>query len=400
MPRLHSGAACDRPETIEISQLPPIPEVVWQQPTEIVTNQDSLIFTHKDSTLKTNVASQTSPLKGTQPQNHVAAMEQTSGNQTGNEPLPFLDCSKNSSTDIQNTEQHVLTTLNGDTKSPPLTIATPLIEEGLVRDEQTNEGYLPLTSTVVLKRKQEVLYVPLDFHNNLTVDALVDSGAFISAIALDDLDTIKHKAPNNILRIGDPPNFQIQVANGQLEKPLSTATLKFENGDKIFAEHFVVMKNLTGPINGLHFMRNNSVVNDTTHGRIQFTQLTMQVKTASNETTPKPQTVITDEVLTILPTTTKTITAFIDHPLKRNTTGTVTPLEKFKETASLLISHSMSTIIDKRIAVKVTNTTKPPYLIKKHTQIAEFSVVTPEQPKHIKPVDMAILSMIPQDALT
>ena len=56
----------------------------------------------------------------------------------------------------------------------------------------------------------------------------------------------------------------------------------------------------------------------------------------------------------------------------------------------------MSTIIDKRIAVRVTNTTESPYLIKKHTQIAELSVVTPEQSKHIKPVDMAILSMIPQ----
>ena len=32
----------------------------------------------------------------------------------------------------------------------------------------------------------------------------------------------------------------------------------------------------------------------------------------------------------------------------------------------------------------------------KHTQIAEFSVVTPEQSKHISPVDMAILSMSPQ----
>ena len=49
-----------------------------------------------------------------------------------------------------------------------------------------------------------------------------------------------------------------------------------------------------------------------------------------------------------------------------------------------------------KIAVRVTNTTESPYLIKKHTQIAEFSVVTPEQSKHIKPVDMAILSMIPQ----
>ena len=125
----------------------------------------------------------------------------------------------------------------------------------------------------------------------------------------------------------------------------------------------------------------------------------MQVKTASNETTTKPQPVITDEALTIPPMTTKTIAAFIDHPSKWNTTGTVTPLEKFTETANLLISHSMSTIIDKRIAIRVTNTTESPCLNKKHTHFADFSVVTPEQSKHIKPVDMAILSMIPQDDL-
>ena len=290
-----------------------------------------------------------------------------------------------------------MTTSNGLTTSLPLTTATPLIEEGLVRDEQTNEVYLPLTSTVVLKRKQEMLYVPLDFENILTVDALVDSRAFVSAMAQDDLETIKQKAPNNILKIDDPPNFQIQVANGQLEKPLSTATLKFEIGDNSFAEHFVVMKKLTGPIIGLHFMRNNSVVIDTTHGLIQFPHLTMQVKTTSSKTTTKPQPVITDEALTTPPKTTKTITAYIDHPSKWNTTGTVTPLEKITETANLLISHSMSTIIDKRIAVRVTNTTGSPYHIKKHTQIEEFSVVTPEQSKHIKPVDMATLSMIPQD---
>ena len=134
------------------------------------------------------------------------------------------------------------------------------------------------------------------------------------------------------------------------------------------------MKKLTGPIIGLHFIRNNSVVIDTTHGLIHFPHLTMQVKTASSETTTKPQPVITDEALTIPPTTTKTISAFVDHPSKWNTTATVTPLEKCTETASLLISHSLSTIIDQRIAVRVTNTTESPYLIKKHTQIADFSV--------------------------
>ena len=143
MPRLHSGAACDRPEVNELSKRPAIPEVVWQQLTEIVTNQDTLNITHNYSTLKTIIASQTSPPKGTQPQNHVVATEQPSGNQTGNKPVWFLTCSKVSSTVIQNTEQHVVTTFNRDLPTPLLTTATPLIEEGLVRDELTNEVYLP-----------------------------------------------------------------------------------------------------------------------------------------------------------------------------------------------------------------------------------------------------------------
>ena len=56
----------------------------------------------------------------------------------------------------------------------------------------------------------------------------------------------------------------------------------------------------------------------------------------------------------------------------------------------------MSTMFNKRIAARVTQTTESPYLIKKNTQNAKFSVVTPEQSKNIKQVDIAILSMTPQ----
>ena len=47
------------------------------------------------------------------------------------------------------------------------------------------------------------------------------------------------------------------------------------------------MKNLTGPIIGLHFMKHNSVVIDTTHGLIHFQHLTMQVKSASSQASAK-----------------------------------------------------------------------------------------------------------------
>ena len=294
-PSVHCGAACDRSEITEIPKLPPIPEVVWQQPSETYTNHCNPNNTNNDftrqnnqKTSKTTVASQTSPTKGTQPQKYVIATEYPPVNQIGNQPVPLLNCSKNCPIDNQNSEQHVTTTLNGNTTTPLFTTATPLSKKALVRDEQTNEVYLPLTSTIVLKRKQGMLYVLLVFENNLTVDAPVDSGAVVSAIAQINLDTIKEKASNNILKIDDPPNFQIEVANGQLEKPLSTATLKFEIGDNIFAEHFVIMKKLTGPIIVLQYMSNNRVVIGTTHGLIHFPHLMMQVKAASSETSQNP----------------------------------------------------------------------------------------------------------------
>ena len=285
---------------------------------------------------------------------------------------------------------------SGDDNISPPAITISQIEERLVRDDSTNELYMPLSSTNVLKRKKEMLHVPLDFENGLTIDALVDSGAYRSAIAQKELDRIKQQSPSNILKIDDPPNFQIQVANGQLEKPTATATLKFDIGDHIFAEHFVVMKNLTGPIIGLHFMEHNSVVIDTTHGLIHFPLLTMQVKNALSQTSAKPQAALIHDNITIPQMTTKTVTAFVDHVSEWNTTGTITPVENFTENASLIIYHSMSTKTDRKIAVRVTNTTESPYTINKNTQVAQFSVVTPEQSKFIKPVDMAKLSMIPE----
>ena len=74
----------------------------------------------------------------------------------------------------------------------------------------------------------------------------------------------------------------------------------------------------------------------------------------------------------------------------------VTPLLKITEAASLITSHSNLTNVDRKIAVSVTNTTESPYTINKNTQIHGISVVTPEQSKFIKPVDTAIISIIPE----
>ena len=76
MPRLHSRVAIDRPE---ITKLPPIPEVVWQQPQET-----HLKDIHKNTTnnikRKNDVVSQTSPIRETSSQVSGSDTESLLGN--------------------------------------------------------------------------------------------------------------------------------------------------------------------------------------------------------------------------------------------------------------------------------------------------------------------------------
>ena len=184
---------------------------------------------------------------------------------------------------------------------------------------------------------------------------------YVSAIARCQLDKIKQHVSVKLFKIDDTLIFQLPVENGESEKSIGTATLKFDLGDNTFNEHSVVMNNLTAPIIGLHFMRHNSVVIDTTNGLIHSPHWTMQVRNAASEASAKPLAVFFHDSLTVPPTTTKIIRALADHPSVWHTTCTVTQMGKFKEVASLLKSPSISTIIHKKLAVRVINTAESPF---------------------------------------
>ena len=102
--------------------------------------------------------------------------------------------------------------------------------------------YAPLTTNLGLKYKRRILYFPMDF-GELTLDGLVDTGALFRAIPEADLRKTRLLAPQSIMKEGPAPNFQIMVANGQLENPKSTIELKFEVNDLDFRENFIVMEN-------------------------------------------------------------------------------------------------------------------------------------------------------------
>ena len=83
MPRPHSGAAIDRPGA---TKLPPMPEVVWQQPQET-----HLIDLHINSFIiierKIIIEAQTSPIKATSPQVSGSDTESVLESQTRSTPV-------------------------------------------------------------------------------------------------------------------------------------------------------------------------------------------------------------------------------------------------------------------------------------------------------------------------
>ena len=159
---------------------------------------------------KLDVESQTSPIRETSPQVSGSDKELLLENESRRMPVQCLNDSKKQQPENQRNETDMATCDSGnDNISPPKRTTSPN-EERLVWEDITNELYMPLSSTIVLKWKKEMLYVLLDFENGLTIDALVESRTYISAITQKELDINKQQAPSKTLKNDDPPNFQIQ----------------------------------------------------------------------------------------------------------------------------------------------------------------------------------------------
>ena len=127
----------------------------------------------------------------------------------------------------------------------------------------------PLSTNLPLKNKRKMLHFPMDF-GELNIDGLIYTGALSSAIPEADLRKIRILAPHTILNQGPPAEFQIMVANGQLEAPDATVELQFEVGDITFREKFIVLTNLTSLLIGLLFVQRNSTILDMRQGILNF----------------------------------------------------------------------------------------------------------------------------------
>ena len=245
--------------------------------------------------------------------------------------------------------------------------------------------FLPLSSNLPLKNKLKMLYFPMDF-GELNIDGLIDTGALSSAIPEADLRKIRLLAPHTILNEGPPPEFQIMVANGQLESPIATVELQFEVGDITFREKFIVMTNLTSPLIGILFLQRNSTILDMRQGILNFRFFSMQLKN-ENRTYPNVIEPLLNTVDTILQPGKRTTIRVKSQMSENEATGIIQPSPLLENDEDLLICPATSSTQKNKHLVQISKFLDHPYTFKKGTHMANFSILTPEQTKHIRPVN-------------
>ena len=65
--------------------------------------------------------------------------------------------------------------------------------------EKNGDTYIPHHSTLVLKKRRRMLYLPLEFCE-ITMDGLVDSGAFINAMSWSDYNAYKMNSDSCVIK--------------------------------------------------------------------------------------------------------------------------------------------------------------------------------------------------------
>ena len=184
------------------------------------------------------------------------------------------------------------------------------------------------------------------------------------------------------------------VANGQLERPIGTVLLEFEVADFQFQENFIVMKTLPNPLICLCFLQRHDALFDIRQRIITIPYLSMQLRPEHTTNTCAATPLLTETTYTLQPGETLAISSKMPHLIDHNATGIVTPSSHMEERKSIYITSSLSTVNKSAAGCQVINFSDMPYTLPVDTHMADFRVITPEQIKHIKPVDPSTLTFM------
>ena len=122
----------------------------------------------------------------------------------------------------------------------------------------------------------------------------------------------------------------------------------------------------------------------------------MQIKPDTQVAIRQATPLFAENTYTLQPGETLAIASSMPHLLDHEATGIVTPSPQFENHDSIFITSSLSTVNNNAIGYQIINFSELPYTITNDIHSADFKILTPEQKKHIQPVDPAMLSFMIQ----
>ena len=105
-------------------------------------------------------------------------------------------------------------------------------------------------------------YINLVFGTNCKQRALIDTGAFCSAMSQSTFDDIINLNPSMFFQKHDPPKYKVSVTSRAKVEVLFQVDLKFQLGNKNFLDRFLILPDMNDILLGLPFLDKNNVVVD------------------------------------------------------------------------------------------------------------------------------------------
>ena len=240
-----------------------------------------------------------------------------------------------------------------------------------------------------------MLYVPLQF-DKYENHALLDPGAIQSAMSEAELRKITTAHPEAILQELPPPNFKIQIANGNLVPVRKQVLLRFYVAGKVFEETFLILPTMGTILIGMSFFEKYSVNLDIKNHLVHFPNhmMSMQVRQQKNNRFKTGLIDLCSSTRTVIPPLHQVMIQVHSDADISLTTGTVEGSPGFMRKTCLLVSPALVDLDEGKTTIQVTNPNNHTFTLDANTTLAHFRIPTPHQAANITPMPVEHLNLI------
>ena len=258
----------------------------------------------------------------------------------------------------------------------------------------------PSSSINVLSSKPRTSLFSIPINFTFTVKALIDTGAFCSAMPLHIFTKLQKENPASITHYNPTPS-SIRVANGSLVPTYGTFKATFNIANEKFTETFLLLKTMNQTILGLPFFEKNDICIHPKSRTLKLPNLTLQLTEKIHHNgkisavTPKKNHFLkNNSSISINPNTSEIVKCSLpNYSYPDGTVAIIEPFAKFENQTGLCVTSALITIKAKEdISLAILNVLPHKVTVQKNSIIARITILTPEQAEYLQPINPQLLT--------